>query len=475
MSYRDLRQWLDQVNDFGELKTVEGADWDLEIGAITEMARKESRVAPCILFDSIKGYSKGQRLVVGQLNSIKRVALTTGMPTEMSTLELVNAWRQKIKAMKPIAPREVRDGLFTENVWEEKDVDVLRFPTPRYNIGDGGRYIGTGHLTITRDPEEGWINIGTYRVMVHDGKSIGLYMSPGRHARIQMEKYFAQNRPFPVALSLGHDPLLFMASAFEVPYGLSEYDFAGGLRGEPLEVVRLERSGLQVPATAEMIIEGECLPMDQKAEGPFGEWTGYYASDMRDEPVIRIRRVYFRNDPIMAGAPPSRPPTEATFYKSFWRSAMVWEQLERAGVPDVVGVYCPPEGNTRLLTVVAIRQRYPGHARQAGMIASQCHAAAYLGRFTVVVDDDIDPTDMKDVWWAMTTRCDPADDIEIIRRCWSGPLDPIVPKGKKGFNSRAVIDACRPYDWIKDFPPSVRVPDNLARQVREKWGKKILN
>lgn len=475
MSYRDLRQWLDQVNDFGELKTVEGADWDLEIGAITEMARKESRVAPCILFDSIKGYSKGQRLVVGQLNSIKRVALTTGMPTEMSTLELVNAWRHKIKEMKPMAPREVRDGLFMENVWEEKDVDVLRFPTPRYNIGDGGRYIGTGHLTITRDPEEGWINIGTYRVMVHDGKSIGLYMSPGRHARIQMEKYFAQNRPFPVALSLGHDPLLFMASAFEVPYGLSEYDFAGGLRGEPLEVVRLERSGLQVPATAEMIIEGECLPTDQKAEGPFGEWTGYYASDMRDEPVIRIRRVYFRNDPIMAGAPPSRPPTEATFYKSFWRSAMVWEQLERAGVPDVVGVYCPPEGNTRLLTVVAIRQRYPGHARQAGMIASQCHAAAYLGRFTVVVDDDIDPTDMKDLWWAMTTRCDPADDIEIIRRCWSGPLDPIVPKGKKGFNSRAVIDACRPYDWIKDFPPSVRVPDDLARKVKEKWGKKILN
>lgn len=475
MSYRDLREWLDQVNEFGELRTVEGADWDLEIGAITEMARKESKVAPCILFDSIKGYSKGQRLVVGQLNSIKRVALTTGMPTEMSTLELVDAWRKKIKEMKPIAPREVKDGLFVENVWEEKDVDVLRFPTPRYNIGDGGRYIGTGHLTISRDPEEGWINIGTYRIMIHDGKSIGLYMSPGRHGRIQMEKYFAQNRPFPVAVSLGHDPLLFMASAFEVPYGLSEYDFAGGLRGEPLEVVRLERTGLQVPATAEMVIEGECLPTDQKAEGPFGEWTGYYASDMRDEPVIRIRRVYFRNDPIMAGAPPSRPPTEATFYKSFWRSAMVWEQLERAGVPDVAGVYCPPEGNTRLLTVVAIRQRYPGHARQAGMIASQCHAAAYLGRFTVVVDDDIDPTDMKDVWWAMTTRCDPADDIEIIRRCWSGPLDPIVPKGKKGFNSRAVIDACRPYDWIKDFPASVRVPDDLARQVKEKWGKKILN
>ena len=475
MSYRDLREWLDQVDQLGELRTIEGADWDLEIGAITEMARKEAKVPPCILFDSIKDYPKGQRLVVGQLNSIKRVALTTGMPTDMSTLDLVDAWRKKIKEMKPIPAREVKEGLFMENVWEEKDVDVLRFPTPRYNIGDGGRYLGTGHLTVTRDPEEGWINIGTYRIMIHDGKSVGLYMSPGRHARIQMEKCFAQNRPFPVAVSLGHDPLLFMASAFEVPYGLSEYDFAGGLRGEPIEVVRLARTGLPVPASAEVIIEGECLPNDQKTEGPFGEWTGYYASAARAEPIIRIRRVFFRDNPICAGAPPSRPPTEATFYKSFWRSAMVWEELERAGVPDVVGVYCPPEGNTRLLTVVAIRQRYPGHARQAGAIASQCHAAAYLGRFTVVVDDDIDPTDMKDVWWAMTTRCDPADDIEILRRCWSGPLDPIVQKGKKGFNSRAIIDACRPYDWIKDFPASVRVPTDLARQVKEKWGKKILN
>jgi len=125
--------------------------------------------------------------------------------------------------------------------------------------------------------------------------------------------------------------------------------------------------------------------------------------------------------------------------------------------------------------VVAIRQRYPGHARQAGVIASQCHAAAYLGRFTVVVDEDIDPTDMKDVWWAMTTRCDPAEDIEIIRRCWSGPLDPIVQKGKKGFNSRAIVDACRPYEWLKEFPASVRVPEDLARQVKEKWGKKVLN
>jgi UbiD family decarboxylase len=479
MGYRDLREWLKQVDDFGELKTVEGANWDLEIGAITEMARKEAKTAPCIVFDSIKDYPKGHRLAVGLLNSIKRVALTTDMPLDLPPMEFVRMWRQRIKEMKPIPPNVVKDGAFMENVWEEKDVDLLSFPTPRYNVGDGGRYIGTGHLTISRDPEEGWVNLGTYRIMIHDEKNLGLYISPGRHGRIQMEKYFAQNRPFPVAVAIGYDPLIFMASAFEVPYGVSEYDFAGGLRKEPVDVVRLERTGLPVPATAELIIEGECLPGDQKAEGPLGEWTGYYASSVRDEPVLRVKRVYFRNNPIMTGAPPSKPPTEATFYKSFWRSAMIWDELEKAGVPDIQGVWCPPEGNTRLFTVVSIKQRYPGHARQAGILASQCHAAAYLGRFTVVVDEDIDPTDMKDVIWAMTTRCDPVEDIEILRRCWSSPLDPILPKSKKdknaSFNSRAIIDACRPYEWIKDFPQSVKVPDELAKQVRAKWGKQILS
>lgn len=473
MSYRDLREWLEQVERLGELRRIDGADWDLEIGAIADMARKESKTPPCILFDSIQGYPRGHRLALGLLNSIKRLALTTGMPVDLPTMEFVRLWRERIKALKPIPPEEVDDGPVLENVWEERDVDMLRFPAPRYNVGDGGRYIGTGHMVITRDPDDGWINAGTYRVMIHDGKSLGIYISPGKHGRLHMEKYFARNRPLPLAIAMGNDPLLFMASAFEVPYGLSEYDFAGGLKGEPVKILRLKSSGLPVPASAEMVIEGECDPSERRQEGPLGEWTGYYASGVREEPVIRVRRVYFRKDPILTGAPPSRPPTEASFYKCFWRSATIWDELERAGVPDVAGVWCPPEGNTRLLTVVAIRQRYPGHARQAALIASQCHAAAYLGRFTIVVDEDIDPTDLKDVIWATTTRCDPAEDIEILRRCWSGPLDPIIPKGKKGFNSRAILDACRPYEWLKDFPRSLEVPADLARRVKEKWGSAL--
>ena len=155
MSYRDLREWLEQVENLGELRRVEGADWDLEIGAVADMARKESKTAPCILFDAIKGYPKGYRLALGLLNSIKRLAFTTGMPVDLPTMEFVRLWRQRVKEFKPIPPEEVKAGALLENVWEEKDVDILRFPTPRYNVGDGGRYIGTGHITITRDSEEG--------------------------------------------------------------------------------------------------------------------------------------------------------------------------------------------------------------------------------------------------------------------------------------------------------------------------------
>jgi 4-hydroxy-3-polyprenylbenzoate decarboxylase len=128
-----------------------------------------------------------------------------------------------------------------------------------------------------------------------------------------------------------------------------------------------------------------------------------------------------------------------------------------------------------MFTVVAIRQRYPGHARQAGLIAANCHANAYLGRFTVVVDDDVDITDINDVVWALSTRCDPETGLEVIRRCWSGPLDPIIPKGRKGFNSRAVLDACRPFEWMKEFPVTVEISDQVKDETLKKWGEKIFN
>ena len=173
-----------------------------------------------------------------------------------------------------------------------------------------------------------------------------------------------------------------------------------------------------------------------------------------------------RNNPILTGAPSSRPPGGSD--DNLVRSAFIWDHLEKAGVPDVRGVAC---FQGRFFTAVSIKQRYPGHAKQAGMIAAQCGAGAYLGRYIVVVDDDIDPYDMNDVLWAMCTRSDPANDTDFIRRAWSGPLDPVIPKDKKGFSTRAVIDATRPYEWMKDYPLASGSSAEMKEQVVKKYGK----
>jgi 4-hydroxy-3-polyprenylbenzoate decarboxylase len=155
------------------------------------------------------------------------------------------------------------------------------------------------------------------------------------------------------------------------------------------------------------------------------------------------------------------------------KAALIWDQVEKAGVPDVRGVWCHEAGGGRLLNIISIKQRYPGHARQAMLCASQVHAGAYLGRYVIVVDEDIDPTNTFDVLWALASRSDPVESIEILRRCWSGPLDPRIHPSKKGFNSRAVIDACRPFEWMKDFPPVAESSPELREKIRAKY-KKLL-
>ena len=460
-----LRTWLEQADALGEIRTIEGADWDLEIGAVADLVTERGS-SPAVLFDSVKGYPKGHRVLVNSLGSTKRLGLSLGMPQDLSSLEFVSEWRRRSKALKHIPPTIVREGPVLENIRRGNDVDILSFPTPRWFELDGGRYIGTGSVNITHDPEEGWTNLGTARVMIHDANTVGFYIAPGRHGRIHRDKAFLRGEPFKVAISVGHDPLIFLAGALEVPYGVCEYDFIGGIRGKPVEVIQGEFTGLPIPASAEIVLEGECVQGNDKIEGPFGEWTGYYGSSSRPEPIVKIHSVMYRNNPIILG------------YTRKWRAplkaALVWDDLEAAGVPDIRGVwYHEAAGAAYLFLVVSIKQRYPGHARQAGVVATQCHAAAYLGRYTVVVDDDIDPTNLDEVLWAVCTRSDPEKDIEILRRCWSGPLDPIIPKDKKGFNSRAIIDATRPYEWLDSFPPVSRSSRELRSRIMGKWGDKL--
>jgi 4-hydroxy-3-polyprenylbenzoate decarboxylase len=263
-----------------------------------------------------------------------------------------------------------------------------------------------------------------------------------------------------------------MAGAQTLGPGESELEWIGAIRGEPVEVIEGPLTGLPIPAASEIAIEGFFLPDQRRDEGPFGEFTGYYASSTRPEPVLRVERVMHRDDPILLGAPRGRPPDDPTFWQTRLKAAAIWDQLDAAGVPDVVGVWCH-HPNSNLFVVVAIRQRYAGHARQAGLIAQQCAAGVGFGRWVVVVDDDIDPSDIDDVLWAMSTRTDPERSIEITRFSTNTPLDTARPPEDRLFASRCVVDACRPWEWRDRYPVVAQTSPALARKMYEKWASRV--
>ena len=463
----DLREFLTRIERAGELLRIPRADWNLEMGTLAESVNERSS-APAILFEEIPGYPKGFRTLSGATNSMKRLAITLGFAVPSHPLDVVRAYRDRMKTHEPIPPRVVTQGPVLENVLSGNDVDVLKFSVPFLHELDGGRYIGTDDLVIMRDPEGGWVNCGTYRVMVHDAKRVGVWMSPGKHGRQIREKYFKTGKPCPVLVSCGHDPMLFLAGGNELRYGLSEYDYAGGHRGMPFDVIESGLHRLPMPAHAEIVLEGEMHPGETAPEGPFGEFTGYYAGGQSEQPVIRVQRIYHRNDPILTMATPMRPPSDFSYSKCVMKAGMIWDEVERAGVSGVKGVWCHEAGGARMFNVIAIKQAYAGHAKQAAMAAASCQSGSYLGRFVVVVDEDVDPTNLFEVLWAMCTRCDPAEDIDIIRKMWSGPLDPRIPRGTT-WNSRAVIDACRPFEMLKDFPPVARASPELRAKIEAKF------
>jgi 4-hydroxy-3-polyprenylbenzoate decarboxylase len=468
-AYKDLREWLDLVDKLGELRKLTGVGWEEDIGRITEML-VHTEGAPAVLFDEVPGYPKGYRILVNAQSERPRLAVTLGLPTDIGPFELMDEWTARMDNLKPQPIEWVEKGPITENVFEGDDIDLWKFPTPKWHEQDGGRYLGTGDAVITKDPDSAWINMGTYRVMIHDERNTGLYISPGKHGFIHRNKYFEKGESMPAVVLVGEDPLLFIASCIEIAPGITELEWAGGMRGRSYQCLKGRHTGLPIPVDAEIALEG-FLHFDRKRlEGPFGEWTGYYASASRDEPLFEVKALYHRNDPIILGVPPEKPPYEAHRFRKYLRSANLKRELRLAGVPDVVAAWCHETGGCRLLNVVAIKQRYPGHARMAGHVAAMCRAGAYLGRFVIVVDEDIDVTDLNEVMWAVVTRSDPERDFDFIKRAWSGPLDPAIKPGEKGHNSRVIIDACRPWEWKDQFPPAIGPSPEYKRETREKWG-----
>ncbi len=374
VGYRGLREWLEHSEGFGELLKIDGAHWDTEMGAITHMMTEKSRgQAPAILFDNIPGYPAGFRTLYGQFSSIKRVALTLGLPLEHARkVDIVKAYHERIRTLKPLPPKIVETGPILENVITGDACDVLMFPVPRHHEADKARFIGTADGVITLDPDEGWYNVGAYRSQVYDGKTIGCQITEGKHGRIHRDKYFERGEPMKVVILCGQDPLLFMLSASPLPDGISEIDFMGGLRGEPVECVRGPFTGFPIPADCEIAIEGEMVPGQVLPEGPFGEWMGYYSDDSVPRPYVNVKTILHRNNPILCCAPQHKPVDETGLLKGIAGAAEVWRALDACGIPDVLGVWNHEAGPATRFTVVQIIQRYPGHSRNALHIAANC-------------------------------------------------------------------------------------------------------
>jgi UbiD family decarboxylase len=447
MPFRSLGDFITAADEIGEVRYVDGATLDLEVGCLTELTGE--RNGPMLVFDHFASYPPGYRIASNPTRSARRFSLAMDFPLDVHPLETVNLWREMRKTVAPTPPIVVDDGPILEYVLQGDEVDIERFPAPRWHIGDGGRYVGTADMVVTRDPDQDWINLGVYRGMIQGRDRVSLWINPMKHGRIIMEKYWRQGKAAPVAVVLGCEPVTWMTASMSPPFGASEYELAGAYRRAPIEVVLLPLTRLPVPANGELVLEGEVPPETEETayEGPFGEWPGYY-SHQGDECVVRIKRIYHRRDPILAGSPPLRP----IGWSGVTSSVQVWEHLERSGISDVTGVW---GFNNGLLTVIALRQRYAGHAKQALLTAAGFRHGD-MKTYYVVVDDDVDPTNLEEVLWVMCTRVDPATSVDIIRDAWTADLDPRLSPQKRAAGDltvgRMLINACRPYHWRDEFP-----------------------
>lgn len=469
----DLRDWIRVIEEAGSIKRIQQeVHWDQEMAAITYLRHKKEG-APALLFENIVGYPDGYRVLFNALgSSAPRTATAMGEEVGISEPELIDRVRDKFR--RTIEPQKVDggDSPVYENTFTGQDVDIEIFPAPKMWPKDGGRYIGTANATIHRDPETGILNVGTYRQMIQSERQIGIYTSPGKDLRLDMEKCWENGESLDVAVVYGIEPALFIASGMMIAKDESEYELAGGLRESPIEVVEAEHTGLPVPANAEIIVEGELRPNDTMLEGPFGEFTGYYGRPEDDTPVMTINAIHHRNDPILTSAlMADYPASDHSMLYTIGRSAMIWNDLDRRlGVPGIKGVYCPPEATSTAMTVVSIEQQYAGHTSQVGTLAAQCSNGAYFSKLIVIVDEDIDPTDMNQVIWAIATRFNPEDDIDILTDTWSSWLDPaqVVPE-ERPYGSKAIIDAAKDHKHYDQFSERSAISEETYQKILEKW------
>ena len=263
----DMRTYIDVLEEMGEIRRLSGVDLDLEVGALNELVGEQEGQA--LLFDQFADYPGGYRVICNLFRTCRRTAVAMGLPIDLKGTDFIAAWRERFRQFKPLPALRVESGPVFENQVEESDIDLARFPTPKWHELDGGAYIGTGCAVVTQDPDSQKINVGTYRMMVQGKNKVSVKMNLGKHGRLMLEKSHARGKALPVAVSLGQEPALFIAAQMPVSPEVDEYQFAGWLQNSPIPVVRGALTGLPIPANSEVVLEGEIPPdrIQRIAEG----------------------------------------------------------------------------------------------------------------------------------------------------------------------------------------------------------------
>ena len=475
VGWRDLRDWLALIEQAGELKQINAAvDPEEELAAVTFMAGR-TQASPALLFNNLVGNRGDARILSNMLGASKeRFAIALGLDPSLTTAELITATRATMRRRLPPIHIPKRDAPVNETVLQGADIDITAFPVPKFWPGDGGRYIGTGDITFTRDAQSGRINVGVYRQMVHGPARIGVYCSPGKHGRLDREAWWARGEPCEVVAAYGVDPVLFMVGAQVFSAAESELDVAGGIMGRPIELTEAEHVQLPIPAHAELVVEGLLHPGDLEMEGPLGEFTGYYGNVRSPQPVMEVKALHVRKAPIITAAlMATYPSCEIGAYYAIMRSARILDDLERIGVAGVRAAYSHPAAASGWgMVVVSLLQQYAGHAAQVLALTAQCPAAAYYTKWIIAVDEDVDPTDLNQVLWALSTRCNPSDDLDVLRNTWSTGLDPSqYPPEARPYGSKVLINACKPHRHLKEFPPSTLLRQSVYERVSARWSE----
>ncbi|MCL5044441.1 MAG: phenylphosphate carboxylase subunit beta [Deltaproteobacteria bacterium] len=466
---RDLRDFIAACRERGVLHEVKTeVDWNLELCHVSKV--NEEQKGPALLYSNVKGYRIP--VLTSAFTTPQRLAICLEQDPALSMSQLSKRWME-LTTRQLIKPRLFEQPPVMENVLTGSRVDLNMFPAPWFYPEDGGRFIGTAVYLVTKDPETGWTNLGTYRMQILGKDLAGCQIIKGKHGDMMLKQHEARGEVMPAAAVIGCDPVLFLASSTLVSAQTDEYDVCGALRQAPVPVFESDLTGLKLPATAEIILEGYIDPKDLHPEGPFGEYTGYYSGNADEEwpkPALRVQRILHRNNPIFWATTVGKPINDIHMIQSLNRTATLWSDLQTMRVPGIQSVYIPPEACGRYWVIVSVRQMYPGHSNHVANAVIASTTGHYGVKGVIVVDHDVAADDWDRVMWALATRFDPKRSAQIIDRGRSTPLDPGLPIEAREITSRILLDACTPFEWKKK-PREIFMDRTVLQKVSERWNE----